>query len=210
MKLCNRCGKKKSTSEFYREGNRFRAKCKECIREERVVHYKENREIILKQKKDYWAKNKDKIVFRRTDYARKYGEDNREYLDEYARKYGKDNRKYLSDYHNRWAINRRITDINFRLREVLRSRLSSAIRNNKKTGSAVRDLGCSIEELKQHLENKFSTEMSWNNYGKWHIDHIIPLCSFDLSDRDQLRKACHYTNLQPLWEKDNLSKGGRT
>jgi hypothetical protein len=88
----------------------------------------------------------------------------------------------------------------------LRQRLCAAIRHKSKKGSAVRDLGCTIEELKQHLESQFGPGMSWENYGKWHIDHIIPLSSFDLSKRDELLKACHYTNLQPLWAKDNIKK----
>jgi hypothetical protein len=85
------------------------------------------------------------------------------------------------------------------------------LKKNAKSGSAVRDLGCSIEQLKQHLESKFQTNMSWNNYGPtgWHIDHIIPLSKFNLSIREELLKACHYTNLQPLWAIDNICKGNK-
>jgi hypothetical protein len=100
------------------------------------------------------------------------------------------------------------TPINRRLALNLRGRLSQAFRNGYKTGSAVRDLGCSIEEFRIYLESKFQEGMSWDNYGRdgWHMDHILPLCRFDLSDEVQLKKACHYTNLQPLWAKDNLEK----
>lgn len=101
------------------------------------------------------------------------------------------------------------TDISFKLKHQLRARLRTAIKRNYKAGSAIRDLGCSIEELKTYLESKFLTGMDWDNHtiSGWHIDHIIPLSSFDLSDPNQLKKACHYTNLQPLWAQDNLSKG---
>ena len=90
----------------------------------------------------------------------------------------------------------------------MRNRLRCAIKGNFKSGSAVKDLGCSIDELKTYLESKFKPGMYWDNwsYDGWHIDHIKPLASFDLTDRKQLLEACHYTNLQPLWAKDNLIK----
>jgi hypothetical protein len=87
--------------------------------------------------------------------------------------------------------------------------LTHAVRNNQKAGSAVKDLGCSVDELKLYLSSKFADHMSWDNYGEWHIDHIVPLSSFDLTNREELLKACHYTNLQPLWAKDNLKKGAK-
>ncbi len=71
--------------------------------------------------------------------------------------------------------------------------------------------GCSVGFLKEYLEKQFSPGMSWNNWSRdgWHIDHIRPLKSFDLTDREQVKQACHYTNLRPAWAKDNLSKGAR-
>ena len=102
---------------------------------------------------------------------------------------------------------RKQNDIHFRLSCNLRTRLWQALKNNQKTGSAVRDLGCSLEELKSHLEYQFQEGMSWDNQGEWHVDHKRPLVSFDLTDRRQLLEACHYTNLQPLWAEENLSKG---
>jgi len=68
-------------------------------------------------------------------------------------------------------------------------------------------VGCSIDFLKQHLENKFKPGMSWKNYGKWHIDHIRPCASFDLRKPAEQKKCFHYSNLQPLWAKENLVKG---
>jgi hypothetical protein len=100
-------------------------------------------------------------------------------------------------------------NIETRIAENLRSRISRAIRRNLKGGSAVDDLGCSIEELKEHLESQFQEGMAWDNYGKWHIDHINALVKFDLTDEQQFKKAAHYSNLQPLWAKDNISKGGK-
>ena len=102
-------------------------------------------------------------------------------------------------------------DINFRLTRSLRSRLNIAIRNNWKTGSAIKDLGCSIVELKTYLESHFQSGMTWENYGRtgWHIDHIRPLSSFNLNNEKQFKQACHFSNLQPLWAKENINKSNK-
>ena len=93
----------------------------------------------------------------------------------------------------------------------LRTRIYHAIRFGLKGGSAVRDLGCSIEYLRGYLAGQFEPGMTWDNWttNGWHIDHIQPLASFDLTDPEQFRQAAHYTNLQPLWAADNFSKGAR-
>jgi hypothetical protein len=70
-------------------------------------------------------------------------------------------------------------------------------------------LGCSYEDFKQHLERQFTKGMTWDNHGQWHIDHVVPLSKFDLTDRSQFLKACHYTNLQPLWAIDNIRKSNK-
>ena len=109
-------------------------------------------------------------------------------------------------------------DIEYKIRCNLRTRLWHALKNNQKVGSAVNDAGCTIKELKQYLETKFYPHpktiesMSWDNWkiDGWHIDHIVPLASFDLTDRKQFLKACHYTNLQPLWAFENFIKGDNT
>lgn len=106
---------------------------------------------------------------------------------------------------NALTVHRQRELIQTRLSRNLRVRLSKAVHR----GSAVRDLGCSVDELKQHLESKFQPGMTWNNYGTWHIDHVKPLALFDLTDREQLLKACHYTNLQPLWAEENLRKSAK-
>ncbi len=98
-----------------------------------------------------------------------------------------------------------------RLANLLRQRICHALKNGQKAGSAVRDLGCSIQELVVHLEERFSPGMDWSNHGvgpgRWNIDHIVPLSSVDLTDRLQFLHVSHYSNLQPLWSSDNISKG---
>lgn len=103
---------------------------------------------------------------------------------------------------------RRGRDAQFRLTANLRARLSTALTNGQKRGSAVRDLGCSVEDLKKWLESKFEEGMSWANYGRggWEIDHVKPLASFDLEDLDQFKAAVNFKNLQPLWATENRAK----
>ena len=105
------------------------------------------------------------------------------------------------------------TDINYKLSRNLRKRLWEAVKN-KKPGSAIKELGCTVEELKIYLEKKFYPHpvsgeiMTWENYGLygWHIDHKKPLAAFNLSNKKQFKQACHFTNLQPMWAEENLTK----
>lgn len=109
--------------------------------------------------------------------------------------------------------NRSKTDPEFKLISTLRSRLYSALKskNAKKCDKTLELTGCSISFLKGYLEAKFTEDMSWEKLGIHgiHIDHIIPCAKFNLLIEDEQRKCFHYTNLQPLWAKDNLSKGAK-
>ena len=139
----------------------------------------------------------------------------------YMKKYAKQNFEIIKAYKAKWsnanktsnALLRRErykTDINFKLGAQIRTRINKAIKANK-PNSAIKALGCTISELKNYLESKFLQGMTWENntLDGWHIDHIVPLCNFDLTDDAQFKAACHYTNLQPLWSSDNLRKPKR-
>ncbi len=171
-----------------------------------------NSEKLKQQRKKWKEENKEKVkvsnklsfernIKRYQKYQKKWIENNRDKSREYSKKWRKKNPTYYLDKIN--------SDLGFRLAGILRSRLRKAIKGNFKSGSAVRDLGCSISELKQWLERQFRPGMSWSNYGDWHIDHIIPLSSFDLTNRKQFKKACHWFNLRPLWASENISRGNK-
>lgn len=101
-----------------------------------------------------------------------------------------------------------------RIRSSMKANLVARLKQrliNKNKKSTFDVLNYTVEELKQHLESKFQPGMTWDNWGRsgWHIDHIKPLASFNLSIPEEHKQACHYTNLQPLWAKDNLSKNKR-
>ena len=92
------------------------------------------------------------------------------------------------------------------IRNLLRSRIHHALDGKVKASTTMSLVGCPIESLFQHLEKQFQEGMTWENRGKWHIDHIRPCYTFDLSQPEQQRACFHYTNLRPLWAKDNLSR----
>ena len=147
---------------------------------------------------------------KKKDYDRQHYLSNVEVRKTRQRQYYSTNKKQVNAVIAACHKRRRETDIQYKLCCSLRSRLNHAVKGNFKSGSAVADLGCSIAELKLHLERQFDANMTWENYGTyWHIDHIIPLASFDLTDREQLLRAVHWTNLQPLYWEDNLKKGAR-
>ena len=101
------------------------------------------------------------------------------------------------------------TDPKFRALKNLRTRMRDELRRPKGSGSTLPLLGCSKELFIQHIEKRFSAGMSWDNYGLWHLDHALPCAAFDLTDMAQAKKCFNYTNIQPLWAKDNQSKAAK-
>jgi len=140
-------------------------------------------------------------------YARKWRADNPECKAEQDRKWRANNLERAAETKSKYTKKRMATDPNFRMVVKLRKRIGNAIKRGQKAGSAVADLGCSIPEFRAYLETMFQSGMTWENHGEWHIDHIIPLISFDLTDREQFLRAAHFSNQQPLWAKQNLKKG---
>jgi len=116
--------------------------------------------------------------------------------------YNKNNREKERNRNNARIKN----DPNFMLSRKLRDRFNKALSGNYKSGSAIKDLGCSVSEFKIYLESLFVKNMTWENYGEWEIDHIVPLVSFNLSDLKQIKIACNFKNLQPLWKEDHAKK----
>lgn len=175
---------------------------------DRVSLYKKNWEKRNPlYKKQYAEEHKEEINLR----AKRHYEKNRESIALKKKIYDSlpsvriARRKYINKYvKEKWK-----TDIQFRLSRLLRTRINTVLKENKKLGSGVKDLGCTLLELKTYLESKFVKGMSWDNKGEWHIDHINPLSSFNLLDKDDFRRACHYTNLQPMWATDNLHKSNK-
>jgi len=149
--------------------------------------------------KEYYKKNKDKLKQRQKEYY----ENNRDKVKEYAKEYSQNNKDKLNKYRNERMKN----DPLFKMKCRLRIRTCEAFKSKfwYKNNTTQKMLGCDFETAHKHLERQFTKGMNWENQGEWHIDHIIPLAS--VNTKSELIKLCHYTNLQPVWSEDNLSKG---
>lgn len=160
-----------------------------------------------------YIKDRAKLREKKLIYAKKYRESHKE---EYKKKMAKYFKKHKVELREKARIRhykRLLIDPAYKISLSIRARLGNFLKfwGIHKDNQTFNYVGCSKEELKIYIESKFIKGMSWDNYGRtgWHIDHIKPLCSFDLMKEEELHKACHYTNLQPLWAKDNLMKSGK-
>lgn len=120
-------------------------------------------------------------------------------------------KKWERESRSKYIARRYATDPDFKIKKLLRNRLWDALKASgaKKSKSALKLVGCTIPFLKDYLAEKFDSKMSWDNYGDWHIDHIIPCNQFDLKLEQEQQRCFHYTNLQPLWAAENFSKGAK-
>lgn len=175
---------------------------------ERMQEYRnENREKVNELRRQNYQNNKERECKRQRDYKK----NNEEKIMEYNKKYKSSNRDKLTKQSNEYIKKRRSSDTSFKIIGNTRSKIRIALisSNMNKTEKTTEMLGCTIQFLKKYLESKFKPGMTWENYGRqgWHIDHIRPCASFDLTKKEERLKCFHFTNLQPLWAIDNLKKG---
>jgi len=143
----------------------------------------------------------------RKGYSKPYYENNKEKYKENTRRFLKKNSNYSNEYYHKNKDN-----VNFKLKMNLRSRLYSMIQEKKieKIGSHIEDLGCSISDLKKHLENQFDNLMNWDNYGiYWNIDHSFPLSKLNLSKKKHFLLAVNFKNLAPMIIEENIAKSNQ-
>lgn len=207
FKRCCLCKEiKPATTEYFGKASKnkdgLKHRCKEC-RSKR--EYQLNAEAIKSKRKKYYQNNKEKIL----EITSQYKQENAEWYKKYYQSYYKENADKIKLNVKNYRRKRAQEDINFRLLIRYRTRLYKALKGICKSLRTTELIGCSIEELKRHLEKQFKDGMSWGNYGEWHVDHIIPCAMFDLTNEEELRKCFHYTNLQPLWAEENIRKSSK-
>ena len=227
MKICRICGKLKKLNEYHKKRGTpdgYRNECKECCKEIQKKYknepdykekrseydknrYQEKKDYILERKKDYHKENRDKILEKKKKYqgtdeykikSKKYREENKTY-------YAKASKLYRERYPHCVAW-----------RSILYSTLNRL--GTEKQGHTIDILGYSAVQLKHHIENLFTSGMTWENHGDWHIDHIRPVSDF--SPDTPVFEVCALSNLQPLWATEreidgivyegNLNKNAKT
>ena len=138
---------------------------------------------------------------------REKNKNNREEFNKKCRKFYNDNKDSINSTRRKNMQMRRDNDPKYRAMMALHCRLYMAVTSKK--GNTMELTGCSKDELQQYLESKFTDGMCWDNYGKWHIDHIRPCSSFNLEELEEQKECFHFSNLQPLWALDNIRKSNK-
>jgi hypothetical protein len=189
MKTCTKCKLELNIQHFsFRDKKRllYKSICKKCISLYEKTYRQNNKAKLANKQYKWFLANKEKQIQR-------------------VKQYRLNNKEYLSAKAKNDLINPSI-----KLSRNIRTRIWHALKNKTPLDTQSMELiGCTIEQLKSHLEAQWIINMSWDNYGEWHIDHIKPLSKFDLNNIEERYRAFNYTNLQPLWAKDNLRKSNK-
>jgi hypothetical protein len=238
-KICNICNLKLTLDNFYlyirNNNNYYYSCCKQCAGKkafewkqnnpEKYRARRENRNKDAENLKNRIKRQQNKEKYKQCD-KRKYQKNKENILAKRREKYKNDkefrerSNKQSLDYSKRPEIRAKNckklrekykNDPNHKIKVNLRSRIRKVLKGINKSNSTMNLLGCSIKQFKSYLESKFLPGMTWENYSfrGWHIDHIIPCVAFNLTQEEEQRKCFHYTNLQPLWWYDNLSKNDK-
>lgn len=225
MKKCKKCGIDKPLEEFSFKSDakdKHTSACKECLKKYLKKYYIYNREKILSTSLNYYKKNTDLCKLYSKDYYKK----NKERIKKQQREFFKRNPDYAKkwrDNHNGGSTenyrayakiyykNKRDNDPNYRIANVLRCGLWNIIKRGQKSGKIFKLLSISRDEFLSHLSSQWTDGMNWDNYGMkgWCIDHINPVSNFDLTDENQLKECFHYTNLRPMWFRENCKKNNK-
>jgi len=209
-KTCNKCLER---GRAYKASNKEKIKLyREANKDKTKQYYEDNKERIKQQREP----NKEKIKQR----MKQYREDNREKLKQQMKQYKEDNREKLKQYredkrhyceHNTPKHQCKICDPQGHLRHIVSSRIRHALKSDK-TERSIEYLGCTIAEFKAHIESQFKENMTWENFGDWQIDHIVPIKYKKNGQNPTLEdviERLHWKNTQPMWAKDNIAKGNR-
>jgi hypothetical protein len=190
LRWCAKCQTVQDPSEFHKNAH----SCRSC----------------KKSQMDSWKSKNE-------NYHVKYREENKEKRNSYNKQWASENKEKIRERKKVYRAIQRKTNSQYRIVNSLRCRVYWLLKNKTKAAPTLDMLGCSLSEFILHLESQFAEGMTWDNYGNpngdhslcWHIDHIKPCASFDLTQESEQKKCFHYSNLQPLWGIENIKKGSK-
>ena len=231
-KNCNKKYNKKNLTNYYSRNKEkinlqqkeYRLRNKERINRLQRQYYLENQNKCKLFSRKYWRKNKKSNSLRNKQYSIKHKDKIRNYKKQYwlnnknktiikNKQYRLTHKQELREQKRIYEKQKRNGDPNYKISCNCRNRIRLAIRNNWKANRTSALIGCSVPELKLHIEKQWQIGMNWKNWGygndKWHIDHIIPCAFFDMSDPVEQYMCFNYSNLQPLWQQDNIKKSDK-
>lgn len=192
---CRLCNQQMMFSDFYfrKETQSYRTECKKCFRSLRKKYRNENSDTVQKSKKTYYYNNQEVCCER-------------------SRKWYNDNKLYKNEKHAVYIKTKRQTDISFKMYSNIQNRIYGALksRSTTKETTTLDIIGCSIGFYKNWLEYQFDNYMNWDNHGVyWHIDHVKPCSSFDLTNQDDIKKCFNWSNVRPIEKTINLKKNDK-
>jgi len=202
--------KKAEYNKAYYEANR------EKMAEYKKAYREANREKMLERDKAYREANREKIKAyyeanreKKAEYKKAYREANREKILERDKAYREANREKIVRWIAAYKSKKYKTDPLFKLKELISGRIRRSLKKNNytKKSRTHKILGCSFKHFKQYIENQFSENMSWENQGEWHLDHIVPV-SLAINE-EEILKLNYYKNFRPLWGIENIQKGNK-
>jgi len=181
-------------------------KNKELINSIERKYYYAHRESILMKAKEYYQTHKEELKRRAAEYCKQ----NRDKVREKVRRYETMNPTKIREY-RRTSDKKRRANPSYRLHKNVSRVINYLLASGKDRRSTEELLGYSIAKLRAHLEKQFQPGMTWENYGEWHTDHKIPISAFNFETPDDIdfKRCWALKNLQPLWKRENIVKGGK-
>ena len=216
----------KNSDKLRKQKAEYRLKNSDKLRKRDAEYRRKNAEKLRKRSAEYRLKNPDKVRKRQAEYRRKNADKVRKWQAEYRRKnadkllkqeaeYRRKNpdklRKWSAEYRLKNADKVRKRDAEYRKKpevrivDIQRDRLKSIVKSTSVSRHEM--TGCTPSQLRQHIESQFAKGMTWQNQGRWHLDHIMPCSAFDLTNPEQVKVCFNWQNLRPIWAKKNLRKG---
>lgn len=208
MKICNKCKESKGYSCFSKDKYKkdgLCTICKECKNKYHKIYYVDNSEGLCLASREWYSQNKERATLTRN----KYRSENIEFCRSLRKKQYWENPEKAKEDNRIYSKNRAKNDDVYRFKLRCRKKIWEALKTKRypeKSKHYHLDLlGCDAESLINHIENLFYDGMTWENYGTWHIDHIKPLALAKTCE--EVKQFFNFSNLQPLWCKDNIMKG---